>query len=58
MPNIRKVAAGLLIFTGLVWFFQGINLLPGSLMTGDIRWAVAGILAFVIGLFLWRYQRN
>lgn len=58
MPNIRKVAAGLLIFTGLVWFFQGINLLPGGFMTGDIRWAVAGILAFVIGLFLWRYQRN
>lgn len=58
MPNIRKVVAGLLIFTGLVWFFQGINLLPGSFMAGDIRWAVAGILAFVIGLFLWRYQRN
>ncbi len=56
MQTIRKVAAGLLIFTGLVFFFQGINVLPGSFMTGDLRWAVAGIVAFIIGLFLWRFE--
>jgi len=54
MPNIRKVAAGLLIFIGLVWFLQGINIIPGSFMTGEIRWAVAGIGALIVGLLLWR----
>ena len=54
MPSIRKVAAGLLIFTGLVWFLQGINIIPGSIMTGDPRWAVAGIVALIVGLVFWR----
>ena len=42
---------------GLIWFFQGINLLPGSFMTGDIRWAVVGIISFAIGLILWSRNR-
>lgn len=50
----RKILAGLLGVTGLVWFFQGIDLLPGSFMTGDLRWAIIGIVAFGIALYLWR----
>ena len=58
MVNIRKVFAGLFIFSGIVWFFQGINVLPGSFMTGDLRWAIVGIAALVIGILLWRFKRN
>jgi hypothetical protein len=50
----RKVAAGLLLLTGGVWFLQGINVFPGSFMTGNLRWAVAGILFFASGYFLWK----
>ena len=41
----------LLMFFGAVWFFQGINVLPGSFMTGQIQWAVYGGIAFVVGIF-------
>lgn len=41
----------LLIF-GAVWFLQGINVLPGSFMTGQIRWAVYGGIAMVVGIAL------
>ena len=49
----------LMILMGGVWFLQGINVLPGSFMTGEVRWAVyGGILAAVgIGL-LWRAKRR
>ena len=36
------VVAALGILTGAVWFLQGINVLPGSFMTGQIRWSVYG----------------
>ena len=58
MEKARKIIAGLLVFTGVVWFFQGINIIPGSFMTGDIRWAVAGIIALIVGLVLWRFERE
>jgi hypothetical protein len=39
----------LLVLFGSIWFLQGINLLPGSFMTGQIRWAVYGGIAVVGG---------
>jgi hypothetical protein len=42
----------LLVLFGLVWFLQGINVLPGSFMTGQIRWAVYGGIAVVAGVTL------
>jgi uncharacterized membrane-anchored protein YitT (DUF2179 family) len=42
----------LLMFFGAVWFFQGINVLPGSFMTGQTQWAVYGGTAFVVGVFV------
>ena len=40
----------LLLLMGTTWFLQGINVLPGSFMTGQIRWAVYGSIAAVVGL--------
>ena len=37
---------------GVVWFLQGINVLPGSFMTGEIQWAVYGGIAAVGGIVL------
>jgi hypothetical protein len=50
----------LLFLTGLVFFLQGINILPGSSMTGDPQWAINGavIMLVAIGLFIWRVRRK
>jgi hypothetical protein len=41
-----------LVLFGGIWFLQGINVLPGSFMTGQIRWAVYGGLAVAAGIAL------
>jgi len=44
---------------GMVWIFQGIGVLPGSFMTGQIVWAAIGsVLLFVSGLLLWTIFRS
>ncbi len=55
MKGALKIFGGLLVLAGLVWFLQGINILPGSFMTGDPQWAVNGGMAMLIGvgLFMW-----
>jgi LPXTG-motif cell wall-anchored protein len=49
-----------LILAGSVWFLQGINILPGSFMTGQVQWAIYGGLAIItgIGLLLWARRRR
>jgi len=49
MKTAGNVIAALLILIGIVWFLQGINVLPGSFMTGQIQWAIAGVISFLIG---------
>jgi hypothetical protein len=40
----------LLVFFGGVWILQGINILPGSFMSGQTRWAVRGGIALIAGI--------
>ena len=44
------VAAVLLCLVGTVWLLQGVNVLPGSVMTGDPFWAWTGGLLLLLGL--------
>jgi hypothetical protein len=37
---------------GTIWFLQGINVLPGSFMTGQIRWAVYSGITIAAGVAL------
>jgi hypothetical protein len=37
---------------GTIWLLQGINILPGSFMTGQPFWAGAGIAAIIVGMGL------
>jgi hypothetical protein len=46
------------MFFGAVWFFQGINVLPGSFMTGQTQWAVYGGIAFVAGIVVIYFARR
>jgi hypothetical protein len=52
MKKVLNVIGVLVILMGLTWFLQGINILPGSFMTGQIQWAYYGAIAFVVGLVL------
>ena len=47
-----NVVGGLLLLMGTTWFLQGINVLPGSFMTGQIRWAIYGGVADGVALVL------
>lgn len=47
-----SIIAVLLILVGVVWFLQGINIIPGSFMTGQSQWAIYGGIAFVAGIGL------
>jgi hypothetical protein len=42
----------LCLLVGCVWILQGINILPGSFMTGHIGWAAWGGLLAVVGIGL------
>ena len=46
------IAGVLLVLMGGVWILQGINVLPGSFMTGQMQWAVYGAITVVIGAAL------
>ena len=47
-----NVVGVLFLLTGCIWFLQGINILPGSFMTGQRKWAVYGGLLLVAGIAL------
>jgi hypothetical protein len=47
-----NIVGSLLVLAGATWFLQGINVLPGSFMTGQIRWAVYGGIAVAAGIAL------
>jgi len=49
--SLNAVGVILVIF-GFIWFLQGINVLPGSFMTGQIQWAIYGGIAMVVGIAL------
>jgi hypothetical protein len=54
-PDVRialNIVGILLVLFGSIWFLQGINVLPGSFMTGQIRWAVYGGIAVIAGIAL------
>ncbi len=58
MRLVGSIAGVLLALIGCVWFLQGINVLPGSFMTGQTKWAVYGVITLVIGLaVLWLSRR-
>jgi hypothetical protein len=50
MRIVIRVVGVLLVIVGGIWFLQGVNVLPGSFMTGQIRWAVYGAISIVAGI--------
>lgn len=52
MKIVLNIVGGLLVIMGTIWFLQGINVLPGSFMTGQMRWAVRGGITAIAGIVL------
>jgi hypothetical protein len=50
MKIALNILGGLMMLFGTTWFLQGINILPGSFMTGDLHWAVYGGIAIILGV--------
>jgi hypothetical protein len=50
MKTTLNIVGGILVLLGVIWFLQGINVLPGSFMTGQIQWAVYGGIAVAVGI--------
>jgi uncharacterized membrane protein HdeD (DUF308 family) len=47
-----NLLGAVLILMGCIWILQGVNILPGSFMTGQIQWAVYGAIAVAVGVAL------
>jgi hypothetical protein len=50
MRIVGVVVGLLLIVVGVVWILQGINVLPGSFMSGRPGYALLGSVVTVVGL--------
>jgi hypothetical protein len=60
MRIVLNIVGVLLVLLGSIWFLQGINVLPGSFMSGQMRWAVRGgilIFAGIVGL-VWANRKR
>jgi LPXTG-motif cell wall-anchored protein len=55
MKIVWSIIGIVLILAGGVWFMQGVDVLPGSLMSGHIQWAIVGGLAILLGAGLLLY---
>jgi hypothetical protein len=60
MKFVLMIGGAILLALGLVWILQGVNILPGSFMTGHIVWAWYGAACMVVGLLvvLWARRRR
>jgi hypothetical protein len=60
MKTFLNITGIILLLAGGTFFLQGINVLPGSYMTGDPQWAINGSIMVVvaIGLMLWANRRK
>jgi uncharacterized membrane protein SirB2 len=52
MRIILIVVSILMLLAGAVWFLQGINVIGGSVMTGQSQWEVIGAIVFIAGIVL------
>lgn len=58
MRYALRIAGIFLIVIGAIWVLQGINVLPGSFMTGQMRWAYRGGIAVAAGVGLLIAERR
>jgi len=50
MKWVLNIVAVILVLVGLVWILQGVNILPGSFMSGKLLYTALGLALDVIGI--------
>ena len=56
---LATILSGPMLLIGIDWVLQGLNILPGSFMTGQIIWAVYGLpLALAGAGLVWWVNRG
>ena len=60
MRIVLNIVGVLLVLFGSIWVLQGVNVLPGSMMSGQMRWAVRGGILVVAGIaaLLWANRKR
>lgn len=58
MKLVLNIMGGLIFLAGLIWFLQGINILPGSYMTGDPQWAINGGIMMAVALVIFYFANR
>jgi len=58
MKMILTVVGVVMMLLGCVWILQGVGVLPGSFMTGQIQWAVYGAIIGVLGVVVVFWARR
>ena len=59
MKQGAYIVAALMVLIGLVWMGQGVGLIPGSFMSGQIIWTFIGFVVVLAagGLGWWANRR-
>ena len=52
MKIVLNILGVLMVVMGTIWFLKGINILPGSFMTGQLKWPLYGGCLAVAGLLV------
>ncbi|WP_394768695.1 hypothetical protein [Lacisediminihabitans sp.] len=51
--HIALITAGVIaLIVGGVWVGQGLNLIPGSFMTGSRMWLAIGLIIAIVGIIM------
>jgi uncharacterized membrane protein HdeD (DUF308 family) len=58
MKFLMNILSVILVLLGIVWLLQGINILPGSFMSGHIEYAVLGVIVGAVGVILFVYNNR
>jgi hypothetical protein len=54
----RVVTGVVLVVVGAVWFGQGVGAIGGSFMSGEVVWAVIGVVCVLFGVAFLRGARR
>ena len=60
MKIVLNIVGVLLVLIGSIWILQGMNVMLGSSMSGQTRWAVRGgilVIAGIVGL-VWANRKR
>ena len=58
MRIVVRIIAVMLVTLGVIWMLQGVGVLPGSFMTGQLKWAAYGALSIAVGVALLVWNRR